>query len=214
MDDRRNLVHRPLRSLISVVAIALEVNDDSADRGSALEATGQPHTTGGIGLTCWWRPPGSSFISPFRARRCRSRLEACLAKLPHVKSVAPVITQVAATGSLEIYCGRSTCPAMKACRRASTIWRAVRFKGRTTYWWTICFAKSNHAKVGGTIEILNNKFRIAGIVERGKGRASLFRWRRCRIWSAPRTRPRFSILNSTIRPMRTRWLRKSSRFRG
>jgi putative ABC transport system permease protein len=31
------------------------------------------------------------------------------------------------------------------------------------------FAKSNHAKVGGTIEILNNKFRIAGIVERGKG---------------------------------------------
>src|SRR5712672_4766 len=35
---------------------------------------------------------------------------------------------------------------MKACRRASTIWRVV-----------------------DTIEILNNKFRISGIVERGKG---------------------------------------------
>jgi putative ABC transport system permease protein len=31
------------------------------------------------------------------------------------------------------------------------------------------FAKSKHARVGDTIEILNNKFRICGIVERGKG---------------------------------------------
>ena len=31
------------------------------------------------------------------------------------------------------------------------------------------FAQSKHAKVGDTIEILNNNFRICGIVERGKG---------------------------------------------
>jgi putative ABC transport system permease protein len=31
------------------------------------------------------------------------------------------------------------------------------------------FAQSKNAKVGDTIEILNNKFRISGIVERGKG---------------------------------------------
>jgi len=31
------------------------------------------------------------------------------------------------------------------------------------------FAKSNHARVGDTVEILNHKFRISGIVERGKG---------------------------------------------
>ena len=31
------------------------------------------------------------------------------------------------------------------------------------------FAQSKHAKVGDSIEILNNKFRICGIVERGKG---------------------------------------------
>src|SRR5207245_6179795 len=31
------------------------------------------------------------------------------------------------------------------------------------------FAKSKHARVGDAIEILNNKFRICGIVERGKG---------------------------------------------
>ena len=29
--------------------------------------------------------------------------------------------------------------------------------------------KSKHAKIGDTIEILNNSFRICGIVERGKG---------------------------------------------
>src|SRR5260370_17113969 len=31
------------------------------------------------------------------------------------------------------------------------------------------FAKYNHDMVGDTVEILNNKFRISGIVERGKG---------------------------------------------
>ena len=31
------------------------------------------------------------------------------------------------------------------------------------------FAKSKHVKVGDSIDILNNKFRICGIVERGKG---------------------------------------------
>jgi len=31
------------------------------------------------------------------------------------------------------------------------------------------FAQSKHSKVGDTIEILNNSFRICGIVERGKG---------------------------------------------
>jgi putative ABC transport system permease protein len=31
------------------------------------------------------------------------------------------------------------------------------------------FAQSKHVKVGDTIEILNNKFRVSGIVERGKG---------------------------------------------
>jgi len=31
------------------------------------------------------------------------------------------------------------------------------------------FAQAQHAKIGESIEILNNKFRISGIVERGKG---------------------------------------------
>jgi len=91
-----------------------------------------------------------------------------LAKLPHVKSVAPVITQVAATGSLEIIAGIDL-PSYESMSAGFHYLAGGPFQGPYDVLVDDLFAKSNHAKVGGTIEILNNKFRIAGIVERGKG---------------------------------------------
>src|SRR6202171_5196651 len=63
---------------------------------------------------------------------------------------------------------------MKACRGASTIlggghFQGGPFQGPNDVLVDDLFAKSKHARVGDTIEILNNKFRICGIVERGKG---------------------------------------------
>ena len=164
-----NLVHRPLRSLISVVAIALEVTMILLIVGLSLGMLQDSRTrTAGIGADVLVRPPGSSFISAFSGAPMPIKIGGVLAKLPHVKSVAPVITQVAATGSLEIIAGIDL-PSYESMSAGFHYLAGGPFQGPYDVLVDDLFAKSNHAKVGGTIEILNNKFRIAGIVERGKG---------------------------------------------
>jgi len=117
--------------------------------------------TAGIGADVLVRPPGSSFISAFSGAPMPIKIGGVLAKLPHVKSVAPVITQVAATGSLEIIAGIDL-PSYESMSAGFHYLAGGPFQGPYDVLVDDLFAKSNHAKVGGTIEILNNKFRIAG----------------------------------------------------
>src|SRR6266481_8547101 len=164
-----NLVHRPLRSLISVVAIALEVTLILLIVGLSLGMLQDARNrTAGIGADVLVRPPGSSFISAFSGAPMPIKVGDVLAKLPHVKSVAPVITQVASTGTLEIIAGIDL-PSYESMSAGFRYLEGRPFQGPHDVLVDDLFAKSNHAKVGDTIEILNNKFRISGIVERGKG---------------------------------------------
>jgi putative ABC transport system permease protein len=91
-----------------------------------------------------------------------------LANLPHVKSVAPVITQVASTGTLEIIAGIDLA-SYESMSSGFHYLAGGPFQGPYDVLVDDLFAKSKHAKVGDAIDIINNKFRICGIVERGKG---------------------------------------------
>jgi putative ABC transport system permease protein len=120
-----NLVHRPVRSLISVVAIALEVTMILLIVGLSLGMLQDSRTrTAGIGADVLVLPPGSSFICRSHGAPMPIKVGGVLAKLPHVSSVAPVITQVASRARSRSL-PESICPAMKACRPASAIWRAA-----------------------------------------------------------------------------------------
>src|ERR1700684_1585715 len=164
-----NLVHRPVRSLISVVAVALEVTLILLIVGLSLGMLQDSRTrTAGIGADVLVRPPGSSFIGAFSGAPMPIKVGEILAKLPHVKGVAPVITQVASTGTLEIIAGID----LDSYESMSAGFRYLAggpFQGPYDVLVDDLFARSNHAKVGDTIEILTHKFRISGIVERGKG---------------------------------------------
>ncbi len=101
-----NLVHRPVRSLISVVAIALEVTMILLIVGLCLGMLQDQRTrSAGIGADVIVLPPGSSFITAFSGAPMPIKVGGVLTNLPHVKSVAPVITQVASSGNLEIIAG-------------------------------------------------------------------------------------------------------------
>jgi len=164
-----NLVHRPLRSMISIVAVALEVTLILLIVGLSLGMLQDSRTrTAGIGADVLVRPPGSSFIGAFSGAPMPVKVGEVLAKLPHVRSVAPVITQVASTGTLEIIAGIDL-PSYESMSTGFRYLQGGPFQGPHDVLVDDLFAKSNHAKVGDTIEILNNKFRIAGIVERGRG---------------------------------------------
>ena len=164
-----NLVHRPIRSLISIVAVALEVTMILLIVGLCIGMMQDSRTrTAGIGADILVRPPGSSFIGAFSGAPMPIKAGGVLAKLPHVESVAPVVTQVASSGSLEIIAGIDL-PSYESMSSGFHYLKGGPFQGPNDILVDDLFAQSKHAKVGDTIEILNNQFRICGIVERGKG---------------------------------------------
>jgi putative ABC transport system permease protein len=165
-----NLVHRPLRSLISVVAVALEVTLILLIVGLSLGMLRDQRTrNGGIGADVIVLPPGSSFIAGLTGAPMPIKIGSeILAKLPHVAKVAPVVTTIGSTGTLEIIAGID----LQSYESLSTGFHYLEggpFQGPYDILVDDLFAKSKDAKVGDTIEMLNNKFRICGIVERGKG---------------------------------------------
>src|ERR1700737_1542823 len=79
-----NLVHRPLRSLISVVAVALEVTLILLIVGLSLGMLQDSRTrTAGIGADVLVRPPGSSFIGAFSGAPMPVKVGDGLARLRH-----------------------------------------------------------------------------------------------------------------------------------
>ena len=164
-----NLVYRPLRSLISVVAIALEVTMILLIVGLSLGMLQDSRTrTAGIGADVLVMPPGSSFISGLTGAPMPIKVGEVLAKLPHVERWAPVVTQVSSAGSLEIIAGIDQ-PSYESMSAGFHYLEGGPFQGPFDALVDDLFAQSKHARVGDTIEILNNKFRISGVVERGKG---------------------------------------------
>ena len=164
-----NLVHRPVRSLISIVAVALEVTLILLIVGLSLGMLQDTKTrTAGIGADVIVLPPGSSFIVGLTGAPMPIKVGDKLAKLPHVKMVAPVITNLSTVGTLEIIAGID----LQSYESLSGGFRYLKggpFQAPNDVIVDDLFAQSKHSRVGDTIEILNNNFRICGIVERGKG---------------------------------------------
>jgi putative ABC transport system permease protein len=164
-----NLVHRPLRSLISVVAVALEVTLILLIVGLCLGMLrDQRSRQAGIGADVIVMPPGSSFINGLTGAPLSVKIGAVLAQLPHVKSVAPVITTITTAGSLEIIAGIDL-HSYESMSSGFHYLAGGPFIGPYDVLVDDLFAKSKHAKVGDKIEVLNHEFRICGIIEHGKG---------------------------------------------
>src|SRR5258706_1855280 len=163
-----NLVHRPIRSVITIVAVALEVTLILLIVGLSVGMLQDSRNrTAGIGADVIVLPPGSSYIAGLTGAPMPIKVANVLAKLPHVKSVAPVVQQITTSGSLEIIAGID----LRSYESMSDGFHYLQggpFQGPYDVLVDDLFAQSKHARVGDTIEILNNKFRIRGIVERGK----------------------------------------------
>ncbi|MGB0007141.1 MAG: ABC transporter permease [Candidatus Sulfotelmatobacter sp.] len=164
-----NLVHRPIRSLISIVAIALEVTLILLIVGLCYGIMNdQKFRTAGIGADVIVQPPGSSFLAGISGAPVPIKVADILRRLPHVKVVSPVIWQIATGGALEVIDGIDI-SSFQALGGPFQFVQGGPFQGPNDALVDDYIARQKHVKVGDTMDILNHDFRIAGIVENGRG---------------------------------------------
>jgi putative ABC transport system permease protein len=168
-----NLVHRPIRSLISIIAVALEVTLILLIVGLSLGILNDSkQRQAGIGADVLVMPPSSSFIVGLTGAPMPIKVGDILAKLPHVVAVAPVVTSITTSGALEVIYGID----LKSYESMGGPFRYLRggpFQGPDDVLVDDVFAQSSHVKVGDEIKILNHQFRVAGVVEHGRGARKL-----------------------------------------
>ena len=164
-----NLVHRPIRSLISIVAIGLEVTlillivglcygimNDSKNRNA------------GIGFDVIVQPPGSSFLSGVSGAPVSVKVADVLRKMPNVKVVSPVVWQIVTSGGLEVIDGIDI-NSFQALGGPFQYVEGGPFQGPDDALVDDYIARQRQVKVGDSMTILNHQFRICGVVENGRG---------------------------------------------
>jgi putative ABC transport system permease protein len=169
-----NLLHRPLRSLISITAVAIEVIMILSIVGIFMGMLNdQKQRTNGIGADLMMRPSNTSIMNGVAGATMNIKIADVIAKLPHVRVVAPANAHLNTQGSVEVLYGidYSSFDALKPFEFLS----GGPFKGPYDAIVDDVFASSinpqtkEHYAVGDTVKIVNHPFRICGIVEHGKG---------------------------------------------
>ncbi|MFL6301547.1 MAG: ABC transporter permease [Terriglobales bacterium] len=165
-----NLVHRPMRSLISIVAIAVEVTLILLIVGLSLGILNDnKERTKGTGADILVRPPGSSYLAGLGSSPVSAKIADVLRKLPHVAAVAPVAAQTSTGSSIEVIYGIDL-QSFESLRPFRYI-EGGPFQGPDDVIVDDYFAASRKPTLhtGDHIDIFNHTFRVAGIVENGHG---------------------------------------------
>ena len=166
-----NLIRRPVRSIISVLAVAIEVvmilSIVAIFMGMLND---QKQRTNGIGADLLVRPSNASFMNGMSGAPIPAKLADFLRTLPHVAVAAPVIQNFAMGDSLEILYGIDY-PSFDALKPFKFI-AGGPFQGPYDVIVDDVWARTNGGHhVGETVSIqsLHHDFRICGIVESGRG---------------------------------------------
>jgi putative ABC transport system permease protein len=164
-----NLAHRPIRSLISIVAIALEVTLILLIVGLCYGLMNDSkNRTAGIGADVIVQPPGSSFLSGVSGAPVSIKVADVIARMPHVKIVSPVIWQIATSGGIEVIDGIDI-KSFQALGGPFQYLSGGPFQKPDDVLVDDYIARQKHVKVGDTMTILNAPFHICGIIENGRG---------------------------------------------
>ncbi len=165
-----NLLHRPVRSIISVLAVAIEVMMILSIVGVFLGILNDSKTrTNGIGADLMMRASNASAINGMGGATMSVKLADVLGRLPHVTVVSPVNAQFSMSGNVETIFGIDY-PSFNALRPFTFV-SGGPFQGPYDMLIDDVFARSRKSgyHVGDTLQMYNHDFRICGVVESGKG---------------------------------------------
>jgi len=163
-----NLTQRPTRSVITMSAIALEVAMILLVVAVFYGyLTGSRESQIGVGADLMVMPPGSSAFVGMSGAPISVKVGKVLQRMPHVAVAAPVYWAFNQK-PLEIVYGIDL-ESFDKLPPAFHYLSGGPFQGPHDAIVDDYYAGMNHKKVGDTIEVVNNEFRISGIVPHGKG---------------------------------------------
>lgn len=163
-----NLSRRPVRSLVSIVAVAMEVamillivgmtNGMVNDNRNRIQ---------GVGADVVVRPSSSSMFMALAGNTLPLKLQAVLDKQPGVRAVAPVALQMN-NKSLDTI-GGIDAQSFDAVSGGFQFLKGGLFHQPYDVIVDDLYASSKKVRVGQTIPLLGHPFRVTGIFEHGKG---------------------------------------------
>jgi putative ABC transport system permease protein len=169
----QNVMHRPVRTLITVIGIAVEVTLVIMVVGLTTGLlTESAKRTEGIGADIMVQPPSASVFMAFSGAPMPIAIGDKLEQLEYVQAVAPVLVQFNSVNGLDVVYGID--PASFRAVSGGFVFHAGHGLERPKdILVDDIYARGKKLKVGQTLHILSTDFHVVGIVEHGKG-ARLF----------------------------------------
>jgi putative ABC transport system permease protein len=169
----RNVIHRPIRTIVSVLAVAVEVTLVIVIVGLT---SGMVQETAkrieGVGADVMLQPPSASVFLAFSGAPMPVRIGDRLRQLKYVEAVAPVLLQFNSAGGIDVLYGIDP-ESFRAVSGGFVFLQGHDMTGPDDLLVDDFAARSKNITVDSTYRLLDHDFHVAGIVEHGKG-ARLF----------------------------------------
>jgi putative ABC transport system permease protein len=164
-----NVLHRPIRTMVSVLAVAIEV-------GMVLLVVGMTNgmlhenakRVEGIGADVMVQPPGASYFLGLTVAPMPIDLEDRLREVDHVQSVTPVLLHLNTTNGINLIYGIDM-KSFDAVSGGFVYYYGGPLQNPNDVLVDDWYARANDIKPGQTLNLINHDFHVAGIVEHGKG---------------------------------------------
>jgi len=164
----RNLLHRPMRTLIGAMGVAVEVALVILIVGlTSGMLTETAKRIEGIGADVMVQPPQSTFLLAFSGAPMPIKIGDKLRELKYVRAVTPVLTQFNTSG-VELVYGIDS-ESFRQVSDGFVFLKGHDLEGPDDILVDDIAAKTKKITLGQTFRIFDHDWRVAGIVEHGKG---------------------------------------------
>ncbi len=165
----RNLFHRPMRTLIGVIAIGVEVMLVIVIVGltsGMLQETAK--RIEGIGADIMVQAPAAQILIGFSGSPMPIKIGDKIAELKYIQAVAPALLQFNSSGGVDVVYGIDP-ESFRAVSGGFVFLTGHDMEGPDDLLVDDWAAKSKHLSVGSSFKLFSHEWHVAGIVEHGKG---------------------------------------------
>jgi putative ABC transport system permease protein len=164
-----NVLHRPIRTIVSVIAVGVEVALVILIVGltsGLMQETAK--RIEGIGADIMLQPPSSSVFLAFSGAPMPIKIADKLREMKYVQAVAPVLLQFSSSGSVDIVYGIDP-QSFRDVSGGFVFLEGHDMQGPDDILLDDWVAKAKQVKAGDKFTLLEHEFYVAGIVDHGKG---------------------------------------------